>query len=178
MKKQDLRVIKTKKNIKEEFRKLLKNKPIEKITVTELAENALINKGTFYLHYTDIYDLYEDVIKDFIKETFGTLPTYDLFFLDTRKFLNDFIHMFSFHHLEEEFPYFEPGTERLPIPFMITDTIKESLYQTQALERNAINDTKLEICIGAMTTPIIKRNQTDRDTYIDTMEKIIHMTLS
>lgn len=55
--KTDLRIIKTKASIKREFMTLLQKKPVEKITVTELAEKALINKGTFYLHYQDIYNL-------------------------------------------------------------------------------------------------------------------------
>ena len=69
-KKTDLRIMKTKASIKREFMALLKKKPVEKITVTELAEKALINKGTFYLHYQDIYVLYEEVIHDEIVDFF------------------------------------------------------------------------------------------------------------
>lgn len=36
---------------------LMKQKPISKITVKELCENADINRTTFYAHYTDTYDL-------------------------------------------------------------------------------------------------------------------------
>ena len=53
-KREDLRVVKTKANLKGVLKKLLRKKPIRKITVTELAREAVINKGTFYLHYSDI----------------------------------------------------------------------------------------------------------------------------
>ncbi|CUX25090.1 TetR/AcrR family transcriptional regulator [Clostridium sp. C105KSO13] len=39
------------------FLDLLKEKPISKITVKEICEKADINRGTFYKHYEDIYDL-------------------------------------------------------------------------------------------------------------------------
>ena len=67
--KEDLRVVKTKKNIKTEMMELLQKKPVEKITVTELASNAFINKGTFYHHYSDIYDLYHELVYDFIENS-------------------------------------------------------------------------------------------------------------
>ena len=57
----DLRIQKTKAAIKESFLELRRNKPIEKITVTELSRLAGINKATFYLHYSDIYSLADEM---------------------------------------------------------------------------------------------------------------------
>ena len=53
----DLRQKKTLAAIRTAFLELLGKKPLEKITVKELAEKAQISKATFYLHYQDIYDL-------------------------------------------------------------------------------------------------------------------------
>ena len=47
----DIRVKKTKRAIQKAFIALLREKPIEKITVKEIAERAEINKTTFYSHY-------------------------------------------------------------------------------------------------------------------------------
>ena len=55
----DLRIQRTKRCITEAFLKLRTQKPLEKITIKELSELAMINKATFYSHYTDIYDLSE-----------------------------------------------------------------------------------------------------------------------
>ncbi|MDE5861843.1 MAG: TetR family transcriptional regulator, partial [Ruminococcus sp.] len=55
----DLRVEKTKRNIINAFLNLRSHRPIEKITIREIAEIAQINKATFYLHYHDIYELTE-----------------------------------------------------------------------------------------------------------------------
>ncbi len=43
--------------IRESFFELLERKPIEKISVTEICNGADINRGTFYSHYSDPYDL-------------------------------------------------------------------------------------------------------------------------
>ena len=40
---------------------LAREKPVYRITVQELAAKADISRGTFYLHYADIYDMYASV---------------------------------------------------------------------------------------------------------------------
>lgn len=87
----DLRVIKTKKAIKDAFIQLLENKPIQKITVTELSKQALINKGTFYLHYNDIYDLYREVLSDFINFFVETIDFWDEFYDYPEAFIEHFL---------------------------------------------------------------------------------------
>ncbi len=47
----------TKKRLQEALLTLLQKKPINQITVKELTELADVNRGTFYLHYTDVYDM-------------------------------------------------------------------------------------------------------------------------
>lgn len=55
--KTDARVRYTRMIIQQTFLKLLKEKPIAKITVKEICELAEINRTTFYKHYSDPYDL-------------------------------------------------------------------------------------------------------------------------
>ena len=57
----DLRIVKTRTNIKNSLIDLLAEKNVSKITVTELAEKAMINRKTFYRHYNN-YDIVNDVI--------------------------------------------------------------------------------------------------------------------
>lgn len=61
--KQDLRVVKTRRNIEETFLRLLRDAPFERMTVKRIVEEALVNKGTFYRHYLDKYDLAEQVAR-------------------------------------------------------------------------------------------------------------------
>lgn len=58
---EDRRNRKTTAIIEKNFIELLGKKNINKISVTEICERADINRGTFYLHYTDINDLSEKI---------------------------------------------------------------------------------------------------------------------
>lgn len=53
----DRRIRKTKKVLKESLAILLLKKNINNITIKELVDLADVNRGTFYLHYRDIYDM-------------------------------------------------------------------------------------------------------------------------
>ncbi|RNB52888.1 TetR/AcrR family transcriptional regulator [Brevibacillus gelatini] len=52
---------KTKQLIQRSFMQMLESKPFESITVGEIAKTAQMNRGTFYLHYTDKFDLLEQM---------------------------------------------------------------------------------------------------------------------
>lgn len=64
--KTDARVRYTRMIIHQTFLKLLKEKPLAKITVTEICELAEINRTTFYKHYSDPYDLLEQLEREAI----------------------------------------------------------------------------------------------------------------
>ncbi len=75
----DLRIERTRRNIINAFIQLRAKKPIEKITVTELAKTAAINKATFYLHYKDIYDLSDRLEDEILTKALSDVPTDALF---------------------------------------------------------------------------------------------------
>ena len=51
----------------------MENKSINKITVCELTECVDVNRSTFYLHYTDIYDMVRHMEDDILKSFFHEL---------------------------------------------------------------------------------------------------------
>lgn len=53
----DLRVIKTKKAIREAFIALVEEKGYRHVSVSDITQRAMINRNTFYLHYMDKEDL-------------------------------------------------------------------------------------------------------------------------
>lgn len=57
----DKRVIRTKALLIRSLSALMKQKNIKDITVKELCEYADINRGTFYLHYKDIYNMLDSI---------------------------------------------------------------------------------------------------------------------
>ncbi len=57
----DLRIQRTRKCITDAFMEIRKKKDLEKITVKEIADAAMINKATFYNHFSSVYDLSEQL---------------------------------------------------------------------------------------------------------------------
>ena len=68
MKKNDHRTRVTKMLIRKAFTDQLRQKPIQSITVKALCDAAGINRGTFYAHYNDIYDLLEQVEAEMMQD--------------------------------------------------------------------------------------------------------------
>lgn len=64
--KTDRRTKYTKMVISEAFMQLIKSKPIQKITVADICALADISRPTFYLHYSDIYALIDEIGENMI----------------------------------------------------------------------------------------------------------------
>lgn len=68
MKKTDLRVIKTLRQIDDALLECLMQTSFQKITVEMLCHSALINRSTFYKYYIDKYDLLENYLTRTLSE--------------------------------------------------------------------------------------------------------------
>ena len=64
----DRRIRKTKTQLKNGLAKLMAEKSINEISVKELVELVDINRSTFYLHYSDIYNLLEEIEEEMLSE--------------------------------------------------------------------------------------------------------------
>ena len=64
--KTDLRVIKTKKAIRDAFAELLSEKDIHKITIKDIADTAMINRKTFYNYYAGVYAVVDEIENEII----------------------------------------------------------------------------------------------------------------
>lgn len=108
-KKKDLRIVKTQMAIKNAFLQLVKEKAFEKITISEIADRALIHRGTFYSHYKDKYDLLnqlEDEIVDDMGE-FVTLIDYETICqsIESKSPLPHIVPLLTY--IEEHLPFFD-----------------------------------------------------------------------
>jgi len=74
----DRRIKYTKMVLKESLIKLLREKPISRITIKELCEHADINRATFYSHYTDQFDLLKKIELEFIADINSYLDSFTL----------------------------------------------------------------------------------------------------
>lgn len=100
----DARVRYTRMVIEQSFLELLKEKPVSKITVTQLCEKAQINRATFYKHYLDVADLLEKMEESLfaqIRESFGS---------ETIK-LREFLVKMMYYTKENQSRYMTLGSE-------------------------------------------------------------------
>lgn len=65
---EDKRIRRTKKLLRQALTRLMQQKDIQSITVTDVVRAADINRGTFYAHYRDVYDLRERIEQEMISD--------------------------------------------------------------------------------------------------------------
>lgn len=119
----DLRVIKTKKNIELSFILLLNEKGFYKITIQDILDAALINRTTFYKHYADKYQLAEtlcnkifNLLQSSVKDRFHYANTKDMLLAVKTLYQNlsskstEILALFTIHtdsiHLYDDMYYF------------------------------------------------------------------------
>lgn len=68
MKKVDARIISSKKYLKEALLSLLSEMRISEIKVVSLCKRAEINRATFYSHYNNVYELFDETINEFMND--------------------------------------------------------------------------------------------------------------
>jgi AcrR family transcriptional regulator len=93
----DLRIVKTRKNIRETFLRLRSENPLEKIKVKRLCELALINKTTFYKHYQDIYALSEEIENETILSIMSSFEHMNSLLTKPEEFMKGLYYAFRAH---------------------------------------------------------------------------------
>lgn len=73
----DKRVIRTKKAIKAALFKLLESKDLSVVTITELTQKANVNRRTFYTHYRNITDIFNEIEEDLVSALTELLQRFD-----------------------------------------------------------------------------------------------------
>lgn len=100
----------TKKALAQSLKKLLSEKPLDKITVIDIVEDCEVNRQTFYYHFKDIYDLIEWTYLNEATKAIDGKKTYDTwqegflhifeYVLQNKSFVTNTYHSMSRDHLE------------------------------------------------------------------------------
>lgn len=131
--KTDRRIVRTKLLLRKALLELMKEKGMERVTVKDLTERADINRGTFYLHYRDPYDLLDQFKAEILKglaEVLVTLNPYEMkaYAGKGEPYPNS---MRVFEYLEKRADFFEivfsPQGD-LGVSLQIRDFIKKQLH--------------------------------------------------
>ena len=87
----DRRVIRTKKMIRSALAELIEEKGFNNISITDITTRADINRGTFYLHYDDKYDLLRKIEEEVMAELQYRIKIddlYDSFDIDSTNYID------------------------------------------------------------------------------------------
>lgn len=79
----------TKKALAASLKKLLTQKPLDKITIIDIVEDCEVNRQTFYYHFKDIYDLVEWIYTSEATKALDGKKTYDTW-------QQGFLHIFEY----------------------------------------------------------------------------------
>jgi AcrR family transcriptional regulator len=132
--KHDLRVIKTLESLRHALLALLKEKPLEAISVAELCRSAQINRGTFYSHYKDVHELFKNYL-EIIVEDFRR--AYEEPYIKTRfKIENIDASMIEiFHHVKKYQDFYQiVFDQRIPMMYyyLLFDTVRTFMEESLA----------------------------------------------
>lgn len=98
-KKEDLRILKTKRNLYDGLLLMMKDKPFEEIKVTDICNKALTNRSTFYDHFSDKYELLSSLMQDLEKTLSEKFKIKDEIY-GTKEFYMDIIELLLEHITE------------------------------------------------------------------------------
>lgn len=122
----DRREIKTRQAIRNAFLALRAHKPLERITVRELADRAEISKATFYLHYHDIYDLSESLQEDVIQRILSSVSRPDLFLTEPARFTQELYA--AFFAQQSLIDILFSGAQASVLPIRIEQAVKAHIF--------------------------------------------------
>ena len=169
----DLRIQKTEKAIKNAFLELRAGKPLEKITVKELCELALINKSTFYSHYDDIYALSEAMEQETVASIIGSIDHLKDYTTDnpdafTRELCLAFMSQISLIKI------LFSGRELSHLGIRLDKALKEVIFRKYPeYENDPEKQILLSYSIQGTYYAYLSNPDADTDTFVRTIENIV-----
>lgn len=132
----DLRIKKTLQAIKNAFLQLLRVKNLEQITVKELCHVAQISKGTFYLHYHDLFDLRDQLQRDVIGKMLSIFAN-PVEVLDDLAGSMEKIRQVMDASAEDVSPLFSGG-QSVMFPVLLEQELKKRIFEVHPEYRNNV----------------------------------------
>lgn len=141
----DRRIRKTKQAIKQAFIQLLEQKDLDNITISDITEAADINRGTFYLHYEDKYDLLEKMENEYAQVLYDHTRVTEL--LKSVSSVDEFFEIFSNQVLKNVMTHIHDNLDFYQVILTLErrSQLEERMYEIILDNMKAYMDEKGEI---------------------------------
>ncbi len=179
MKKTDARVRYTRRVLKESLLSLLREKPVNQITVKEVCELAELNRATFYAHYRDCFDLLSNIEQGLLDAFSQSLSLVDS--LDVSAMIDAIYAMVEQHKCACQVLIF--GGKSPSLLSRMIDLARESSISHWKQQLPHATDEELEMLYlhlsnGLMNVVVGGYEKYDREVVIRFVNRIVQSSLS
>ncbi len=168
----------TKRALASSLKKLLKEKPLDKITIVDIVEDCEVNRQTFYYHFQDIYDLIEWIYTSEALKVIGDKKTY-------ATWQEGYLHIFEYVEKNKDFvlsTYHSVSREHLESFLyketyqLLWDVVEELAKQksVRAEDKAFIADFYKYGFVGLILDWISKGMKEDPVQIINRLDSVIH----
>lgn len=180
--KEDLRITKTKKLLYETLISLMEEKSFEEIKVSDICKKALINRSTFYSHYSDKYELFMELINTLKLSLFNSLNT-NVNNVNTREYFIELINILLNHIDDKKNIYYSIliNNRNSIITDIILDVVSKDINSRITNDKISTNNIPTEIVskfyLGAVISIGIEylesKNKYSKEDMIKYIDKLI-----
>lgn len=180
--KEDLRITKTKKLLYETLISLMEEKSFEEIKVSDICKKALINRSTFYSHYSDKYELFMELINALKLSLFNSLNTNENN-VNTREYFIELINILLNHIDDKKNIYYSIliNNRNSIITDIILDVVSKDINNRITNDKISTNNIPTEIVskfyLGAVMSIGIEylesKNKYSKEDMIKYIDKLI-----
>ena len=171
----------TKRALEQSLKNLLLQKPLHKITISDIADDCGINRMTFYYHFKDIYDLVEWSCQEDAAKALAGKKTYETWqqgylqiFEEVKKNKPFIMNVYKCVHREQVEKYLQPLVNNL-----VLNVINEEAQNTNVTEDDKLFISQIYsyILMGLMLDWIKDDMEPDPEEIVDRLTTLIKDTI-
>lgn len=172
----DRRVLRTKKAIRSAFARLLTERSIDEITVSDVALYADINRKTFYYYYAGIHEVIDEIENDIISGAEEILGELDLE-RDLRNPYGIFEKLTEIINMDMDiFGYLMANTDNNSLVRKIVDMLKAKILESNASDPGIDSeslDIALDYAIYGLILVYYDWMNSDRSRSIEKLSRVV-----
>ena len=155
----DVRIVKSKESLMSALIGLMGKKKLEELTISEICQEADVNRNTFYSHYSSVRELFEEMNGKYMEALFASAKVFDEPNDSTIKNLVNVLDKMKEKGNLTKIIFSESNSIKH------LNTLLQILFPTSIIDNLKIENLSLEVChaflIGGITSLILRWIEND-----------------